>query len=226
MTTRPPTYLSEWIARYQEWSHRTFLEADTPTPTLQQKEVLLTVHYRTVMEEYTLAGETVPGTIWSGKPTTINVTKPLLRLVHGLPGSGKSKLIEWLKEYFEVVWQWSRNLQYALLAPMNTMADNIGGSTIHSFGRIAFKDKRGMVIQSGRGAELGGSIFADEEYHELRFLLIDEIEAAGVGLVGRLEENVRLNVPQTSSTKALQRKQDSDRSRQLSFAGVNVLFLW
>ena len=104
------------------------------------------------------------------------------------------------------------------------MADNIGGSTIHSFGRISFKDKCGVVIQSGRGSELSGSIFTDEEYHELRFLLLDEIEAAGANLLGRLEKNLRLNVPRTSSTRALQRKQHDDRSRQVRFAGVNVLF--
>ena len=55
------------------------------------------------------------------------------------------------------------------------------------------------------------------------FLLLDEIEAAGVTLFGRLEESLRLNVPQTSSTEALQRRQHSDRKRQISFAGVNVL---
>ena len=87
---------------------------------------------------------------------------------------------------------------------MNTMADNIGGSTIHSFGRIPFKDKRGAIIQSGSSSEVGGSIFTGEEYHELRFLLLDEIEAVGVTLFGRLEESLRLNVPRTSSTEALQ----------------------
>ena len=103
------------------------------------------------------------------------------------------------------------------------MADNIGGSTLHCFGHIALKDKRGMFIQSGKNVERGASIFAEEEYHELRFLLVDEIEAAGASLLGRLEYNIRLNVPQTSSTRALQHKQHSDRNRQVSFAGVNAL---
>ena len=134
-----------------------------------------------------LAEEDIPRIVWDSKPAGIDVERPLLRLVHGLPGSGKSKLIEWLKMYFEDVWLWERNKQYSLVAPMNTMADNIGGSTLHSFGHIAFKDKRGMLIQSGKNAECGASIFAEEDYHELRFLLIDEIEAAGASLLGRLE---------------------------------------
>ena len=36
--------------------------------------------------------------------------------------------------------------QYAIIAPMNTMADNIGGNTMHSFGRIPFKDR--IAIQA------------------------------------------------------------------------------
>ena len=55
-----PHYLSEWITRYEKWSYLTFVDSDTPTPTMQQKQVLLTVYYRTVREEYALAGEEVP----------------------------------------------------------------------------------------------------------------------------------------------------------------------
>ena len=42
------------------------------------------------------------------------VKESLLRLVHDLPGSGKGQLINWLKPYFEDVWQWEKNKQYAL----------------------------------------------------------------------------------------------------------------
>ena len=86
-----------------------------------------------------------PYPMMSGKrKPDVEVGTPLFRMVHGLPGSGKSRLIKWLKEYFEEVWLWTQEKQYALVAPMNTMADNIGGTTIHSFARIAFKDKRGL----------------------------------------------------------------------------------
>ena len=193
------------------------------TPTAQQEHVLYTVHFRALTEEYALAGEDIPDAIWRCKPPAVNVGMPLLRLIHGLPGSGKSELMKWLKQYFENVWLWKKNKQFALIAPMNMMVGNIGGTTIHSVGRIPFKGKRGNVVQSGKGAEPGGSIFTDEEYHELRFVLMDEVEAAGVSLFGRLEDSLRLNVPRTSTLQAIQGKQHCDRRRQIAFAGVNVL---
>ena len=54
-------------------------------------------------------------------------------------------------------------------------------------------------------------------------MLMDEVEAAGVTLFGKLEDSLRLNVPRTGSAQAIQRKQHCDRRRELAFAGVNVL---
>ena len=65
---------------------------------------------------------------------------PLRHLIHGLPGSGKSELTRWIQNYFEEVWQYKKGEQFVFLAPMNSMANNIGGSTVHSWGQIGFKD--------------------------------------------------------------------------------------
>ena len=138
-------------------------------------------------EAYELAQEARPASVWRDKPDDVNVDLPLLRLIHGLPVSGKSKLIQWLRQHFEEVWQWTSNKEYALLAPMSTMGDNIGGSTLHSFGHIAFKDRRGMFIQAGKESKHAGSSVGDEEWHELRILLFDEVEAVGAMLFGSLE---------------------------------------
>ena len=156
--------LHEWIPRYRRWAHDVYKDSRTDTPTRQQRHVLLTVHYRAVTEEYELAGEQVPEEIFRDAPPNCDVNKPLLRLVHGLPGSGKSMLIQWVKRYFEEVWLWTRNKQYAVLAPMNTTADNIGGPTIHSVGRIPFKDWKGMMIQTGTDKTSSGSFVTDEEW--------------------------------------------------------------
>ena len=187
--------------------------------------MLRTIHFRVVKEEYEIAGEPIPEAVWSDKAPDIHVERPSFRLIHGLPGSGKSKLIEWLKQYFEKVWQWTQGKQYAIVAPMNTMADNIGGTTIHSFGRIPFKDKRGVTIHPGKNTETTASIFADEPWHELRFVLLDEVEACGVSIFGKLEESLRANVPSSNSAyQALQKKDlQPDRVRSIAFAGVNML---
>ena len=186
--------------------------------------MLRVVHNRVIKEECDLAGESPPGTGGLEISAGSDVATPLLRLVHGLPGSGKSKLIALLKRYFEEVWQWTRNNQYALVAPMNTMADNIGGSTMHSFGRIPFKDRRGTLINSSGESKSAGMFGSPDDWHELRFLLIDEVEAAGCSLLGRLEENLRLQVPSTNAaSEGLRARQHGDRCRRDAFAGVNVL---
>ena len=58
--------------------------------------------------------------------------EPLFRLIHGLPGSGKSQILKWLRSYFNEVWLWGEGTHYQFLAPSNSMADDIGGATLHS----------------------------------------------------------------------------------------------
>ena len=95
---------------------------------------------------------------------------------------------------------------------------------MHSFGRIPSKDRRGIDIRPSAGKENSGICGEADNWHELRFILLDEVEAAGAGLIGTLEENVRRDVPSRSSVVAgLKRQQHCIRTRQNAFAGVNVL---
>ena len=136
-----------WKARYSEWRHSVFAGSASHIPIARQKCVLDTIHYRVVMEEYETLQEDYSD-IWKDKPKDIQVDVPLLRCVHGLPRSGKSQLLPWIKQYFEQVWQWEANNQFAIVAPQNAMADNIGGGTIHSFANIPFKDPRGNIVNT------------------------------------------------------------------------------
>ena len=72
---------------------RLFVDKSTPCPTEEQKQVLLALHFRIVKEEYETLQEPIPEEVWNTKPDDMVVDLPLLRLVHGLPGAGKSKLI-------------------------------------------------------------------------------------------------------------------------------------
>ena len=73
---------------------------------------------------------------------------PLYRLIHGLPGAGKSQVLLWLREYFETVWQWVHGDHFVFAAGLNSMADNIGGSTLHSYFGLSFQNRRGVTVVS------------------------------------------------------------------------------
>ena len=69
---------------------------------------------------------------------------PLFELVHGLPGTGKSRVIAWIRELFVEILGWTHGSQFVCLAFQNTMAANINGSTIHSWSGIpVFNNTRG-----------------------------------------------------------------------------------
>ena len=69
--------------------------------------------------------------------------EPLFDLIHGIPGAGKSRVIAWICELFTDVLGWTSGNQFICLAVQNTMAANIGGSTIHHWGNIPFRDEKG-----------------------------------------------------------------------------------
>ena len=62
--------------------------------------------------------------------------EPLLDLLHGIPGSGKSKVIHWLRRMFEEAMGWEHGVQFVCLAFQNAMAANIDGKTIHHWSGI------------------------------------------------------------------------------------------
>ena len=70
------------------------------------------------------------------------------------------------------------------------MASNIQGATLHSWGKISFKDRRGVTMNtSGQSAseEVPGM---STKCNAARFLFIDEIEATGADTLGAVEHNM------------------------------------
>ena len=95
---------------------------------------------------------------------------------------------------------------------------------MHSFGRIGFRDRRGIDIKPSEAKEGSGICGEEGDWHELRFILLDEVEAAGAALLGKLEEHIRSQVPVTNcSIAGLGKPQHTSRKFRDAFAGVNVL---
>ena len=93
------------------------------------------------------------------------------------------------------------------------MACLIGGATMHSWGGIVFKDKRGVHILPQDTTES-----EQLQCGALRWHLIDEVEAAGAEITGQLEHSVRFNI---TKNKFKYDQQGMVRP----FGGVNTCFL-
>ena len=71
--------------------------------------------------------------ILQARQQTQNTCKqePLLDLVHGFPGTGKSRVIGWMRRLMEDGLGWEHGVQFVCLAFQNAMAAQINGSTLH-----------------------------------------------------------------------------------------------
>ena len=136
--------------------------------------------------------------------------EPMLDLVHGLPGTGKTEVIKWLIELFQVL-GWENGVQYICLAVQNVMAANIGGQTIHHWSGIPTMKQEGS-------AGTKDTATLSIKCQCLRFILLDEISMVSGELLGALEHVIQKVV----KSRTLWKKRADDSKRL--FGGINVIF--
>ena len=136
--------------------------------------------------------------------------EPMLDLIHGLPGTGKSRVIEWTREYFENILGWEHGVQFVCLAYQNSMAAGINGLTINHWAAIPINETNSTVGTKDSNA-------LSTKCQCLRFILIDEISMVSAQMLGQLEYIIARVI-----RKNMGYKQRQDGSERL-FGGVNVL---
>jgi hypothetical protein len=139
--------------------------------------------------------------------------EPLFELIHGLPGTGKSRVIAWLRELFEAVLNWRHNVQFVGLAFQNSMAANIHGLTIHTWSGISWQDITDEF--RGKPGEIS-QLFINCQ--SLRWMLVDEISMVSAELLAELQKRVA----QTVSSGMAPYKKRTDGSVR-PFGGINAL---
>ena len=122
---------TRWLA----WK-KALMEDPVCTPTQQQMEVIQNVHLRSKYEYFVENNLPLSSDIQHMTPC------PMCHLIHGLPGAGKSKSLQWLQSYWETVWNYKQGTHFAFVAYSNSMADNINGLTRHSFFSLSWKTNR------------------------------------------------------------------------------------
>jgi len=184
--------LATWLAKLQHRSER---------PTAEQLLVLGAIVGRITAEAATEQNATL---------SRSSISEPLLDMVHGQPGCGKSRLIGWIREAFEEVLGWQHGVQFVCLAFQNTMAAQIAGETIHHWSGIP-------VVEADGGAAARDPHKLSTKCQLLRWILIDEISMVSAQLFGQLEMAV---------SKVVRRKSehmlDAD-GHVRPFGGINML---
>ena len=96
-----------------------------------------------------------------------NPGEPLLDVVHGFPGTGKSAVIGWMRQLMEEGLGWEHGVQFVCLAFQNAMAAQINGHTVHRWSGIpARNDERNATGDKHKLSMKCGA---------LRVIIIDEV---------------------------------------------------
>ena len=138
-------------------------------------------------------------------------SEPLLHLLHGVPGTGKSYVVKLIREFFEEVMCWNIGGQFHVAALQAVMAVELGGETLHHVSGI-----NPFVSHDGNQQACEN---LSKKHLFSRWLIIDEISMVSASLLAMVERKFR-DAQRESGTYKM-----NDIGEERSFGGLNVLFV-
>ena len=171
--TQPFVHLSvhAYGARLHDWLAAVQLEEEAPTS--EQHAVLQQVSDR-VLLEFQLEKEGLD--LRRGHPARAAAETPLLGFCHGSPGTGKSRVINWIRRMFTEALGWKHEDEFQCVAFQNRVAHAMGGNTLHSGGDIGIGGQRSLEHTDV------DVLFTRNQY--LRWVIIDELPMVPDDLLG------------------------------------------
>lgn len=122
-------------------------------------------------------------------------TWPLMLLVHGGPGTGKSAVIFALKKFYVDVMKFEIGHEFLIGSLQASVAAMLGGETLHHIAGI------NPYRSQGSGQEVSEEVKQKEVSRRLAFarhLVIDEVFMLSAGFFAEAEAHMRAKVPQNS----------------------------
>ena len=215
--TEPYAHLSviNYEARLQSWLDKVPREKEPPNS--EQMIVLRKVRDRLVLE-FALNKEDadVPPHIHEtcyGE----NAAEPLRGLIHGLPGTGKSRVLKWITRMFIEALGWEHGKEFICVAFQNRMAAAIQGTTLHTAANLP---RPGQDEDRSLTHSDVDHLFTQNQC--LRWILIDEISMVADVLLGQFESYV--SAAATTNNKYRKRNTRDDKcTRDRVMGGYNLL---
>ena len=178
-TTKPETILCLQNARdaFQNWFDT--LAREEERPNLEQMQVLHSVRDR-ILQELELDNATPYMKQFRRTRKQNDPNAEAYRgCIHGYPGTGKSRVILWLRRMFLEALKWEHGVQFVCVAFQNRVAYQMGGSTLHTAGEVPV----GGVHQDRKLAH-GDIDLLFTKNQALRWILIDEVYMIPDDLLG------------------------------------------
>ena len=153
------------------------------------------------------------------------LSEPARTCLLGVPGAGKTYCLLLLRDFFESCLKWTHGVQFQFLATQNTMAELIGGSTVHSWGCIP-TNKAAAAAKAQASSKDADWDQLFENALSLRWLIIDECSTLSPSLLATFESFLR----QKAAVRHPYAHRDGTRKRNpRPFGGLNLLLtgdLW
>ncbi|CAK0866466.1 unnamed protein product, partial [Prorocentrum cordatum] len=116
---------------------------------------------------------------------------------------------------------WGLAVHFMKTAPMNSMASNVGGKTIHNFSKLGIDLIAGAQSGGKKGPEVSGNLLHAKIQH-MRWLIIDEVENVSVELL----EAVHRQVKDSTRGEGIPWAVDARAPKQFAlFGGLNLVLL-
>ena len=200
----------DYQRRFDAWFEKLMTEKEEPNH--QQLHILYTVRGRLLIE---LALEKEGSELRRKHQPHLFATvreEPMRALIHGLPGTGKSRVVKWTQRLLTEGMQWNNGVHFLYVAFQNRVAYAMGGCAMHSAGDLP-------IGGSSSGGKLAhqdvNEVFTKNQH--LRGLLIDECFMIPDDLLGLFSTVLQ---DAAKENRYLVRLDNTIRP----FGGYNVLF--
>ena len=140
--------------------------------------------------------------------------EPLRGCCHGLPGTGKSRVIKWIIRMFKEALNWKHGVEFQCVAFQNTVAAAMEGLTLHSSGDIQI----GGASDARRLEHTDIDVLYSRN-QSLRWIIFDEIFMIPDELLGTFSQHLT-----DAAADSSRYKRRTDGSTRM-FGGYNYLML-